>query len=697
MDKQERRLLTTQQIAERAGVSRTAVSNWAKRHADFPQPVSGPSARPVLFDEEAVERWLDASGRQSEAPRRTVAEQVKDDLVSLGSTGVSLAGTAAAFLAVAAAARQLAKTGSSFEENHLPADAAGVVAIAAELVNGITTAPEGLRDALTHSIDGPLAQDLPDLWSEMLGLREDEFPKIAETVVELVALFAGAPKRLGYESSISSALVAATAAQAMPHATSVVDPTCGTGDTLLRVALLLGLEDGVGGIDVDPALADLARVRLWLHGIRATIQTGDALGHETTGMAGAQLVVAEPPSGHRLKGVTSGERARRVFPLAKGPFAQDAAMVADCAERLTTDGKGVLLVPTAMMASTSLADWRQWMMSEGVLATVVELPKSLPGSASVGLTLLEIRAKGNATAASVDLIDLSKMDVKGIRADGIVVAIEKSKSTAAQTTGGCVGGRVRVAFDQLGEGAVLQPSLRLATSMTGEEALEETEAAGERLEAALDELGGSIEDHRGLSAPRFMYATAQRRRTVAELIEDGIIRVVRAQATEPAEDKGDSTVLVFPTEGDDVEKTGKIAKLRHVVPGPGFEPLEAGDVVLPLGGKQPVLLVDQLLVDLRMTALGSGARALRVVDRGLLDPAYLKAVLGSSLNRLSATTGGMMRRPYKDMTVAFIEPTGQQAFVDELGELEEVMGQAHRVRKAAEQRLTALLNWASVR
>lgn len=49
-------LVTRNQIAERAGVKRPAVSNWARRHKDFPTPVR--SGDTELFHEAEITRWL---------------------------------------------------------------------------------------------------------------------------------------------------------------------------------------------------------------------------------------------------------------------------------------------------------------------------------------------------------------------------------------------------------------------------------------------------------------------------------------------------------------------------------------------------------------------------------------------------------------------------------------------------------------
>ncbi|MGW4705911.1 SAM-dependent methyltransferase, partial [Streptomyces sp. NPDC004285] len=59
--------MTAAGIARLAGVGRAAVSNWRRRHPDFPKPVGGTESSPsfALAD---VERWLRAQGKLAEVP-----------------------------------------------------------------------------------------------------------------------------------------------------------------------------------------------------------------------------------------------------------------------------------------------------------------------------------------------------------------------------------------------------------------------------------------------------------------------------------------------------------------------------------------------------------------------------------------------------------------------------------------------------
>jgi predicted DNA-binding transcriptional regulator AlpA len=60
-------VLTAADIARLAGVTRGAVSNWRRRHPDFPEPSGGTDASPA-YDRSEVEAWLAARGALPELP-----------------------------------------------------------------------------------------------------------------------------------------------------------------------------------------------------------------------------------------------------------------------------------------------------------------------------------------------------------------------------------------------------------------------------------------------------------------------------------------------------------------------------------------------------------------------------------------------------------------------------------------------------
>lgn len=55
-------LVGVQEIAQMAGVTSQAVTNWEARYADFPQPLVRLASGPV-WEWKRVVKWLEATGR----------------------------------------------------------------------------------------------------------------------------------------------------------------------------------------------------------------------------------------------------------------------------------------------------------------------------------------------------------------------------------------------------------------------------------------------------------------------------------------------------------------------------------------------------------------------------------------------------------------------------------------------------------
>ncbi|MEU2228004.1 N-6 DNA methylase [Streptomyces sp. NPDC018347] len=86
--------VTAAGIARLAGVGRAAVSNWRRRHADFPRPVGGTETSPSFALAE-VEGWLRKHGKLAEVPLRErvwqqLAGHPEGPLTALVHTGCAL-------------------------------------------------------------------------------------------------------------------------------------------------------------------------------------------------------------------------------------------------------------------------------------------------------------------------------------------------------------------------------------------------------------------------------------------------------------------------------------------------------------------------------------------------------------------------------------------------------------------------------
>ncbi|MEU0216178.1 SAM-dependent methyltransferase, partial [Streptomyces sp. NPDC006265] len=93
--------VTAAEISRIAGVTRATVSNWRRRHEDFPAPSGGTDSSP-LYDLESVRAWLSARGHVSAA---TPAEELRTTLRLRAQSGGSGAPEGLLLLVLAAAGR----------------------------------------------------------------------------------------------------------------------------------------------------------------------------------------------------------------------------------------------------------------------------------------------------------------------------------------------------------------------------------------------------------------------------------------------------------------------------------------------------------------------------------------------------------------------------------------------------------------
>jgi SAM-dependent methyltransferase/predicted DNA-binding transcriptional regulator AlpA len=230
-------VLTAEEIARMAGVARGTVSDWRRRDADFPAPVSGTGRRPV-FNQAEVETWLAGAGRCELAPNASLWREVNH--VARGSS----LGTVVAAVAVAVTPR----ADGQAPEHGLPA---------------------GLARAAERSVDeaGAVAVlgDLIDRYSAASG-RYVTPARIAEFMVGLVAIGEG---------------------------TTVLDPASGTGELLAAA-----LAQGAGRVLAQDASAEavaLAQARL-LPGEsqRAEVVVGESLRADAFAGVEADAVLCRP-------------------------------------------------------------------------------------------------------------------------------------------------------------------------------------------------------------------------------------------------------------------------------------------------------------------------------------------------------------------------------------------------------------------
>jgi hypothetical protein len=298
-------------IARLAGVGRAAVSNWRRRHADFPRPVGGTPASP-LFALAELETWLRGQGKGAEVPQ---AERAWQELRARAGDDLRLAA------ALADAGEVLAQYPATQHPARVPA-AIGELAAA--------LGPAGAFEVLLGR------------FQETQARRAATPPDLAD----LMAALAGA-------------------------AQTVLDPACGTGELLLAAkdhgaARLLGQ-------DIAADSARLAGIRLRLDHGDAIVRAGDSLlGDGFPGVL-ADAVLCDPPFHERAWGhdeLTADPRWVYGLPPRLEP---ELAWVQHVLARLSPAGLGVVLMPAAAAARRPGRRIRAQLLRKGALRAVIGL------------------------------------------------------------------------------------------------------------------------------------------------------------------------------------------------------------------------------------------------------------------------------------------------------------------------------------
>lgn len=371
-------LVSGAEIARLAGVERAAVSNWRRRHRDFPASVGGSSRKP-LFSLAEVETWLREHGKlrtippadrlwqrlRSASDHRRFIDTLADAAVLLAFAGDPLGGWEA-----------LAALSDDELATELPAAVAAF--IAENRIPGGRPFAEGL---------GP---DQIPLWRALAEMAHDGRPD--QIFEDLHSRYIDSTDRAIVVTPLDLATVMAAMAPPVVDA-YVFDPACGTGNLLQALSKKIGTGSSMAGQERDPALARIAWCRICRYGVGGeVIREGDSMLDDRFagtpgGPDGAAVVVCDPPTGDRDWGHDElGYDARWEFGLP--PRAEpELAWLQHCYAHLLPGGTAIVAMPIAVAARRSGRRVRGEMLRRGALREVIALPPGLAGGHSLGLHL----------------------------------------------------------------------------------------------------------------------------------------------------------------------------------------------------------------------------------------------------------------------------------------------------------------------
>ncbi|MFF4874947.1 N-6 DNA methylase [Micromonospora sp. NPDC000668] len=332
---QENPTITAAEIARLAGVGRAAVSNWRKRHADFPAPVGGTTASPE-FDLIQVEQWLRTQGK---LPELATADRLWRHLAAASdSPAAGLAAVGALLLARQRGSR------SGHPDAQLAPLLPDIDALADEL------GPQGAFDELWQRFSAPgpgrpfaTPDDLADL---MIGL-----------------------------ASVGGG--------------SVLDPAAGSG-AILRAAVRAG-STSVYGQELDEDLARLAGLWLALHDVPGEVCAGDSLRADAFAGRAVDAVVCHPPFGATNWGDEELGHDPRWIVGTTPRTEPELAWAQHALAHLRVGGHAVLLMPPTVASRRAGKRIRSELLRRGHLRAVIALPPGVAAPHGVPLHLWVLR------------------------------------------------------------------------------------------------------------------------------------------------------------------------------------------------------------------------------------------------------------------------------------------------------------------
>lgn len=417
-------------IAEIAGVRRNAVSNWRKRHSDFPTPVvDTPSGQ--LFDAGDVETWLIENGKiagripaasllwsafdslRSELEPREIGDFVtgllvyleaseRVDLGAFGDLPDEVSWSKVREHDDSRLTATLMSAASSIEQTH--PDLAGLMTQGLQAAGRL--APASVRRVCELFDRASSGEDVEvtraDLFEEARD-RNHELSRFSEEIA-------------------SPAAVEHLLARLASGVQSIFDPACGEAGALLLAGQVQAFEYSTAdspvwpdliGWDINERACSLARARFFVYGVDADISQHNSL--RETPPRDVEVVIADPPYGLRDWGDADLYTDQRWIYGAPPPKCADLAWIQIALEALAGDGSAfVVLPPGSLFRSGREAEIRRALVEAGVVEAIVRLPARLRRDTSIPLALWCLRSpEAVGDDREILMVDASRLGTSG--------------------------------------------------------------------------------------------------------------------------------------------------------------------------------------------------------------------------------------------------------------------------------------------
>ncbi|MEU6543033.1 N-6 DNA methylase [Streptomyces sp. NPDC046859] len=682
--------VTAAEISRIAGVTRATVSNWRRRHDDFPAPSGGTDSSP-LYDLEEVRAWLASRGQHTAA---TPSGELRTTLRLREPAG---AGASDLLVLVLAAARR-------------PADELTdlLAGSDADLVKRANEAAAGVADVVPETESVRFTDvDTTVLRALLLCVRDEgaqaALGVLAERELEDSAA-SGAYRTPAPLADLMAGLVPGAPAR-------VLDPACGSG-TLLTAAAARGARE-LYGQDSVPVQARRTAVGVTLtasEGTQVTVRTGDSLRADAFPDLTVDAVLCNPPYGDRDWGhdeLAYDSRWAYGFP----PRAEsELAWIQHALAHLEPGGHAVLLLPPATASRSSGRRIRAELIRSGALRAVAALPPGAAVPLHIGLQVWVLQRPeptrpAYQTVLFVDPVGEPSTPGRGATRSGSVDWTRVTEQILSAWTAYAEDpdafeaqagvARAVSVVDLLDEVVDVTPARQVRASQSDidpEDLAREAAAAREGLSAAVRtvaELAGATAwDAAGASAREWRTAT------VSDLARGGALKVLRAVPVSPraaAEAEaldagsGDSRDPRPVLTGRDLNAGTGPTGLSLEVQAEQMPEIAEGDVLVRslVGGSGPMARVAGEAE--AGALLGTGLHLFRP-DPARLDPWFLLGFLSSEANLAGASTGSStLHLTPGRLRVPLLPLEEQRRYGEAFRHVEALREQARTARDLAEE------------
>ncbi|GLY24450.1 N-6 DNA methylase [Micromonospora sp. NBRC 101691] len=361
--------VTAAEISRLAGVTRATVSNWRRRHPDFPAPSGGTESSPA-YDLDAVRAWLSARGQ---LPESSPADDLR---AALRVAAVDATTRCELTLLVAAASRRSDSRLRTLAA--LPDDQLRLLRRKA-VPPGADEPPEPGRP--------PFHPDQVPVLRALLRCVVEEGPlRALDVLAESDPDDSSAGGNYPTPAPVADLMADLITVSGEAYPGTVLDPACGAGGLLLAAAAR-GARELVGQ-DLAPTQAAQAAARLAIPtDATVRVRAGDSLRADAFPALVADAVLCAPPYGQRDWGHDDLAYDPRWVLGLPAKIESELAWLQHCLARLTPGGRAVLLMPPASAERASGRRIRAALVRGGALRAVVALPAGVAQPLHVGLHL----------------------------------------------------------------------------------------------------------------------------------------------------------------------------------------------------------------------------------------------------------------------------------------------------------------------